>query len=209
MAAVARCQNNGQSCIAAKRFIVHEAVADAFTERFVRAMEAQQVGDPMRDDTDVGPLIDHDALEKVSSWVDEAVQSGAEILVGALALAIAATATAAPLGSVWGTAQKIDEIDGKLRSLQQIRAALMRLEQEGLIESLPNGGYAVEPLSEPFDAGTFDGPAVCDPAPGDATRTSSPSRAPVEGPPLTTVSSTVIDAPARPTATRASCSRSC
>jgi succinate-semialdehyde dehydrogenase/glutarate-semialdehyde dehydrogenase len=56
VAATARCLNNGQSCIAAKRFIVHEAVADDFEQRFVAAMSALVVGDPMADSTDVGPL---------------------------------------------------------------------------------------------------------------------------------------------------------
>src|SRR5436190_3744930 len=52
----ARIVNNGQSCIAAKRFIVHESIADAFQERFVAAMEALRVGDPVEATTDVGPL---------------------------------------------------------------------------------------------------------------------------------------------------------
>jgi len=52
----ARCQNNGQSCIAAKRFIVHEAVADEFERRFVARMAALRLGDPMDDSTDLGPL---------------------------------------------------------------------------------------------------------------------------------------------------------
>ena len=54
--AVARCLNNGQSCIAAKRFIVHDAVYDEFERLFVEQMAAKQVGDPMLDSTDVGPL---------------------------------------------------------------------------------------------------------------------------------------------------------
>ncbi len=81
-AAKARCINNGQSCIAAKRFIVHEAVADAFTERFVRAMEAQQVGDPMRDDTDVGPLATAAIRDEVDGQVRKSVERGARLLTG-------------------------------------------------------------------------------------------------------------------------------
>lgn len=56
IAVTARVQNTGQSCIAAKRFIVHADVYDAFTERFVEAMKALKVGDPLDEDTDVGPL---------------------------------------------------------------------------------------------------------------------------------------------------------
>ncbi len=56
VAVTARCQNNGQSCIAAKRFIVHDDVYDAFAERFVARMAALAVGDPLAEGTDVGPL---------------------------------------------------------------------------------------------------------------------------------------------------------
>ena len=56
VAVIARCQNNGQSCIAAKRFIVHEAVADEFERRFVERMAALRLGDPMDEATDLGPL---------------------------------------------------------------------------------------------------------------------------------------------------------
>src|SRR3546814_5450502 len=53
---IARCQNNGQSCIAAKRFIVHEAVADEFEARFVERLAELKVGHPLDEGTDVGPL---------------------------------------------------------------------------------------------------------------------------------------------------------
>ncbi len=56
VATTARCQNNGQSCIAAKRFIVHEAVADEFERRFVEKMSALVIGDPLEETTDIGPL---------------------------------------------------------------------------------------------------------------------------------------------------------
>lgn len=81
-AAKARCINNGQSCIAAKRFVVHEAVADEFTERFVRAMEAQKVGDPLRDDTDVGPLATAAIRDEVDAQVRRSVERGARLLTG-------------------------------------------------------------------------------------------------------------------------------
>ena len=81
-AAKARCINNGQSCIAAKRFIVHADVYDAFTARFVRAMEAQKVGDPMLPDTDVGPLAMESTRDDVERQVRDSVAAGARVLTG-------------------------------------------------------------------------------------------------------------------------------
>jgi succinate-semialdehyde dehydrogenase/glutarate-semialdehyde dehydrogenase len=81
-AAKARCINNGQSCIAAKRFIVHADVADAFAERFVREMEALRVGDPMADGTDVGPLATAAIRDEVDEQVRASVQAGARLLTG-------------------------------------------------------------------------------------------------------------------------------
>ena len=78
----ARIVNNGQSCIAAKRFIVHEAVADEFEKRFVAAMEALQVGDPMDDSTDVGPLATPQILDDIARQVDASVSAGARLLTG-------------------------------------------------------------------------------------------------------------------------------
>ena len=72
----------GQSCISVQRVLVHEAVADAFQEKLVAEVEKLVVGDPMDPDTDGGPVIDRDSLDRISSWVDEAVQSGAEVLTG-------------------------------------------------------------------------------------------------------------------------------
>ncbi|MGW1667999.1 NADP-dependent succinic semialdehyde dehydrogenase [Streptomyces sp. NPDC002324] len=82
-AVTARVQNAGQSCIAAKRFIVHADVYDAFTERFVEAMRALKVGDPLDEDTDVGPLSGERGREDLEELVDEAVESGATVLCGA------------------------------------------------------------------------------------------------------------------------------
>ncbi|GII26042.1 NADP-dependent succinic semialdehyde dehydrogenase [Planosporangium mesophilum] len=79
---VARCQNNGQSCIAAKRFIVHTDVYDAFAERFIEKMRALTVGDPMDDDTDVGPLATEQGLHDAEEQVREAVEKGAKVLLG-------------------------------------------------------------------------------------------------------------------------------
>ncbi|HEX9530900.1 MAG TPA: NADP-dependent succinic semialdehyde dehydrogenase [Acidimicrobiales bacterium] len=79
---VARCQNNGQSCIAAKRFIVHEAVADEFERRFVERMAALRLGDPMDDSTDLGPLATAQGRKDVEELVADAVDRGAWVLVG-------------------------------------------------------------------------------------------------------------------------------
>jgi succinate-semialdehyde dehydrogenase/glutarate-semialdehyde dehydrogenase len=78
----ARVQNNGESCIAAKRFILEEPIAEAFTARFVQAMEALRVGDPMDEATDVGPLARKDLRDEVHDQVRRAVEDGATLLCG-------------------------------------------------------------------------------------------------------------------------------
>ncbi len=78
----ARTVNNGQSCIAAKRFIVHRDVAEAFTSRFVRAMQGLIVGDPMDDRTQVGPLAGAQALADLEQQVNRSVALGARVLTG-------------------------------------------------------------------------------------------------------------------------------
>ncbi|MEM7727857.1 MAG: NAD-dependent succinate-semialdehyde dehydrogenase [Pseudomonadota bacterium] len=82
----ARTKNNGQSCIAAKRFIVHADIYDAFRDRLVAAFEALTVGDPMEKGTDIGPLVDADAVEELVGQVDLAVSQGANRLTGAHAI---------------------------------------------------------------------------------------------------------------------------
>ncbi len=72
----------GQSCISVQRVLVQESVAEKFTSLLVAEVGKLKTGDPMDPDTEVGPLIDHDSLERVSAWVDEAVQAGAEVLTG-------------------------------------------------------------------------------------------------------------------------------
>jgi succinate-semialdehyde dehydrogenase/glutarate-semialdehyde dehydrogenase len=81
-AVTARCINNGQSCIAAKRFVVHDRVYDRFEREMVRRMQALRVGDPMDPATDVGPLATAAELEKLSQQVDAAVRDGARLLAG-------------------------------------------------------------------------------------------------------------------------------
>ncbi|MGN9767043.1 NADP-dependent succinic semialdehyde dehydrogenase [Micromonospora sp. SD12] len=82
VATTARCQNNGQSCIAAKRFIVHADVFDAFAETFAAKMSALRVGDPMDPDTDVGPLASEGGRDEVHAQVRDAVDKGATVLCG-------------------------------------------------------------------------------------------------------------------------------
>jgi acyl-CoA reductase-like NAD-dependent aldehyde dehydrogenase len=72
----------GQSCISIQRILVHEDVADAFTERLVANTETLQVGDPLDAETDVGPLITPGDRDRVKEWIDEAVAGGAELLSG-------------------------------------------------------------------------------------------------------------------------------
>jgi succinate-semialdehyde dehydrogenase/glutarate-semialdehyde dehydrogenase len=81
-AAKARTINNGQSCIAAKRFIVSEAIAEEFLRRFVSAMSALRVGDPMDASTDVGPLATPDLVNDLEAQVKATVAAGARVLTG-------------------------------------------------------------------------------------------------------------------------------
>jgi acyl-CoA reductase-like NAD-dependent aldehyde dehydrogenase len=74
--------NCGQSCIASKRFIVVKNVANEFIEKFVQKAEKLKVGDPLSDDTDVGPLVNASGLQKIDSQVKESVKEGAEVLTG-------------------------------------------------------------------------------------------------------------------------------
>jgi len=83
--AFARCLNNGQSCIAAKRFIVHDAVYDEFERLFTEHMSAKTVGDPMKDGTDIGPLASEQQRDDVEHLVADAVAKGARALCGGAA----------------------------------------------------------------------------------------------------------------------------
>ncbi len=78
----ARVQNNGQSCIAAKRFIVHQGIADEFIKGFVAGMDDLTVGDPFDPATEVGPLVTLAACETIAAQVEDARAHGASILCG-------------------------------------------------------------------------------------------------------------------------------
>jgi succinate-semialdehyde dehydrogenase/glutarate-semialdehyde dehydrogenase len=82
VATTSRTQNNGQSCIAAKRFIVHTDVYDEFVGLFAKEMAALVIGDPMEEGTDIGPLATESGREDVETLVKDAVDKGAEVLVG-------------------------------------------------------------------------------------------------------------------------------
>src|SRR5579883_2053713 len=82
MAVRARFQNTGQSCIAAKRFIVVEAVAEPFTEKFVNAALQLKVGDPLNRETQIGPMARGDLREGLEKQVQETVKMGARVLLG-------------------------------------------------------------------------------------------------------------------------------
>jgi len=81
-AAQARLVNSGQSCIAAKRFIVVEPVADQFIGRFVEELRAHRVGDPLSRDTQVGPLARSDLRDALHRQVEESIKRGARRLLG-------------------------------------------------------------------------------------------------------------------------------
>jgi succinate-semialdehyde dehydrogenase / glutarate-semialdehyde dehydrogenase len=82
VAVTARVQNNGQSCIAAKRFLVHTDVYDEFARRFTDAMGALTVGDPIREGTDVGPLSSEQGRADLEELVVDATDKGAAVLCG-------------------------------------------------------------------------------------------------------------------------------
>jgi succinate-semialdehyde dehydrogenase / glutarate-semialdehyde dehydrogenase len=77
-----RVGNNGQSCIAAKRFIIAEEIADKFERAFVSKMEGLKIGDPFDEKTDVGPLATAGAVESLQADVQKSVEAGARVLTG-------------------------------------------------------------------------------------------------------------------------------
>jgi succinate-semialdehyde dehydrogenase/glutarate-semialdehyde dehydrogenase len=78
----ARTINNGQSCIAAKRFIVHHEIYDEFTTQFVERLRNLKIGDPMDPSTEIGPLATADVLRSLEEQVQKSVEAGAKILTG-------------------------------------------------------------------------------------------------------------------------------
>jgi succinate-semialdehyde dehydrogenase / glutarate-semialdehyde dehydrogenase len=78
----ARMLNNGQSCIAAKRFIVAEEIADIFEAQFIKGFEALKIGDPTLEDTDIGPLATKSIATELDEQVQRAIAAGAKVLTG-------------------------------------------------------------------------------------------------------------------------------
>jgi succinate-semialdehyde dehydrogenase / glutarate-semialdehyde dehydrogenase len=78
----ARVQNNGQSCIAAKRFIVAESIAAEFEKMFVKKMESLRIGDPFEESTELGPLATADGVETLDADVQKTIKAGARLLTG-------------------------------------------------------------------------------------------------------------------------------
>jgi succinate-semialdehyde dehydrogenase/glutarate-semialdehyde dehydrogenase len=85
-AVLARIQNNGQSCIAAKRFIVAEPIADEFERKFVAKMESLKIGDPFDGETELGPLSTADGVKDLERDVEKTLKAGAKLLSGGHAL---------------------------------------------------------------------------------------------------------------------------
>jgi len=81
----ARCQNSGQSCIAAKRFLIHRSRFEEFTEQFVIGMQARVIGDPRESEVDIGPLARADLRDKLADQVAKSLSAGAEARCGGMA----------------------------------------------------------------------------------------------------------------------------
>jgi succinate-semialdehyde dehydrogenase/glutarate-semialdehyde dehydrogenase len=78
----ARMINNGQSCIAAKRFILEKSIAEEFTEKFTRKVKALKTGDPLKEDTDIGPMAREDLAEELEKQMKKSIDQGAKLLTG-------------------------------------------------------------------------------------------------------------------------------
>ena len=81
-AALARCVNNGQSCIAAKRFLIHDTIYDAFLQAFARAMQSLRMGDPLETATELGPLVSIEARNALHAQVQKTIDAGATVQLG-------------------------------------------------------------------------------------------------------------------------------
>lgn len=81
-----RIKNNGQSCIAAKRFIIHADIYEQVRDKLITSFKGYRIGDPMSDDTDIGPLVSADARDHLISQVQRALKDGARLLTGGTAI---------------------------------------------------------------------------------------------------------------------------
>jgi succinate-semialdehyde dehydrogenase/glutarate-semialdehyde dehydrogenase len=124
-AVTSRCINNGQSCISAKRFIVHERIYDRFEQEFVARMAALKLGDPLDATTDVGPIVNAAERDKLVEQVAAAVAAGGKVLTGGTP----------PVGKGWyfpptvisgvprGSAAAKEELFGPVAMLFRVRDA--------------------------------------------------------------------------------------
>ncbi|MDW8186335.1 MAG: aldehyde dehydrogenase family protein [Anaerolineae bacterium] len=72
----------GQSCISVQRVYIHEEIYETFVDRLLQRVSALRVGDPLDETTDVGPVIDREAAERIETWIQEAIEGGAKVLIG-------------------------------------------------------------------------------------------------------------------------------
>ena len=72
----------GQSCISVQRMYVHEKIFDKFADKFIEETKKLKLGDPMLEDTDLGPVIDDHSADRIMAWIEEALEKGAELLTG-------------------------------------------------------------------------------------------------------------------------------
>merc|ERR1711974_3384 len=77
-----RVYNNGETCVAAKRFVVVDSMYDAFRDAFVEKMSALKAGDPTSDDSDIGPMAREDLRDDLHDQVEQSVKNGATVLCG-------------------------------------------------------------------------------------------------------------------------------
>ena len=126
----ARFQNTGQSCIAAKRFIVEDAVYDRYVEAFVRKTRALKVGDPMQRDTKIGPMAGPDLRDELVAQVRDTVAAGATLLTGGAAIAGAgAFVEPTVVGDVApGMRMAVEETFGPAAALMRARDAAHAVE---------------------------------------------------------------------------------
>lgn len=119
----------GQSCISVQRVIADASVYDRLVPRVLKAIEGQVTGDPSDPKTDVGPLVNEDAAQRVESWVDEAVQAGAQLLAGGkrdgasyapTVLADVPAGTTIAVEEVFGPVLTIKKVDGEAEAFAAV-----------------------------------------------------------------------------------------
>ena len=131
----------GQSCISVQRVYVHADIYDAFRAELVRRVKALNVGDPLDEATDVGPVIDHQAAERVNAWVEEARAQGAQVLTGG-----------SRIGNLWQPTV-LDEIQpSMLVNCQEVFAPLVGLYRYTDVQSAI---HAVDDSDFGLQAGLF------------------------------------------------------